>query len=371
MIGDRDRELAERLRELRAPDEASAEERSWPIVREAYSQRTRVQPSRPRRRLALAVAGGLLVIAVGLSPAGAKVGDLVSDVVGISGEDAKPELRSLPAAGELLVESDAGVWIVRDDGSKRLLGVYEEAAWSPRGRYVAVADGSELLALDPTGEVQWAIPTAGAPRDIAWEGTELDTRIAYRAGGDLFVVGGNGSENRLIARDIGPGAPLWIETAGPTKVDPAGSSGFPYLLAFIDRSGEARVVQPDAGAPIEFDLGPADLSALRGEVALDPVAGNRRVARVERDEGRSTLLVGEGGRERVVFSGQGRITDPVWSPDGRWLLFGWRDADQWVFIQPDRPRDVTAIQRISRQFDPPEGGAADFPRVGGWVLPQR
>ena len=56
---------------------------------------------RPLSRSLAAVA-----LAIGLSPAGARVGELVremGDVVGIGEQDAKPALRSLPAAGELLV----------------------------------------------------------------------------------------------------------------------------------------------------------------------------------------------------------------------------------------------------------------------------
>ena len=365
------RAVEERLRTLRAPDEAEAEERAWPVVREAYRERAPLPRARRRRQLAVAVAGGLAVIAVGLSPAGAEVGDLVSDVVGITGEDARPKLRSLPAAGELLVETADGVWVVAGDGSKRRLGAYEEAAWSPNGRYVAVADGSTLAAVDPDGDVQWTVSTHGRPADIAWEGTEFDTRIAYRAGGDLYVVGGDGLRNRRVARDVGPGAPAWIEPAGVTKVDPAASGAFPYLLAFIAEDGAARVVRPDTGAPVDLELGRDTLRAMRGEAVAAPLGPVPRLAGVERGGGRSTLVVIEGDRRRVVFSGPGRITDPVWSPDGRWLLFGWHDADQWVFVQPERPRRVIAIERVSEQFSAGEGAAAEFPRPGGWVLPER
>ncbi len=371
MIGRHDRELEERLSELRAPDEAAAEERSWNVIREAYEQRTPVRPSRGQRRLGVALAGGLAVIAVGLSPAGAKVGDLVSDVVGITGEDAKPELRTLPAAGELLVESNAGVWLVRDDGSKRLLGDYEEAAWSPNGRFVAVAEGSELLALNPVGEVQWSIQTAGEPRDLAWEGTEFNTRIAYRAGGDLHVVGGDGVGERLVARDVASTPVVWTERPAVSKVSPPTPGSFGFLVGYLDSSSELHLVDPDTGAEVEaFGSLAASLRRQLAQGAVRSPTGEA-LAELRRDDGRSTLTVAEGARKRVVFSGAGRITDPVWSPDGRWLLFGWRDADQWVFIQPEHPRQVEGILRISRQFDPDEEGQAGFPRVAGWTLPER
>ena len=157
----RDRELGRRLAALRAPDEAEAERRSLELVRAAYAERTPVHPSPRNRRLALALAAGVLLLAIGLSPAGAKVADLVSDVVDSGQPDARPELRSLPAAGELLVQSPEGPWIVREDGSKRLLGDYDEATWSPHGVYVAVAEGRELAALDIDGDVRWTFPAPG------------------------------------------------------------------------------------------------------------------------------------------------------------------------------------------------------------------
>ena len=55
-------------------------------------------------------------------------------------------MRALPAAGELLVESAQGPWIVHDDGSKRLLGDSDAATWSPHGLFVAATGGRELVA---------------------------------------------------------------------------------------------------------------------------------------------------------------------------------------------------------------------------------
>ena len=83
--------------------------------------------------------------------------------------------------------------------------------------------------------------------------------------------------------------------------------------------------------------------------------------------------------ERVLFSARGKLTGPTWSPDGRWLLVGWPEADQWLFIPVARSRgdgrrdrqDVVPFDRISEQFDPGGAGAAPFPRVAGWVLPER
>ena len=189
----KDRELEGRLRELAAPDEADAERRAWTVIRSAYARREPVVREPRRRRIALIAAAGVAALAIGLSPAGAKVGDLVSDVFSPEeGEpDAKPALRSLPAAGELLVESEQGPWVVREDGSKRLLGDYDFATWSPHGLFVAAARGRELLALEPDGDPRWTLAARGRIADPRWSPSGF--RIAYRSGDDLRVVAGDGT----------------------------------------------------------------------------------------------------------------------------------------------------------------------------------
>ena len=63
---------------------------------------------------------------------------------------------------------------------------------------------------------------------------------------------------------------------------------------------------------------------------------------------------------RQLFAGPGRFEDLAWSPDGGWLLVGWRDADQWLFLRPSSDR-VRAVGHISRQFDPGATGKPPFP----------
>ncbi len=355
----RDRELERRLRELEAPDEAEAEARAWPVVREAYAERVPVRPAPRMRRLVLIAAGGAAALAIGLSPAGAKVGEFVEDVVGIGEEDAKPALRSLPAAGELLVESEEGPWIVREDGSKRLLGEFDEATWSPTGLYVAVTRGNELYALEPDGDPRWSIVAPDAVHDPRWGGVDGDTRIAYRSGGDLWVVAGDGTGERRLARNVAPTAPLWLQD------DLAAT----HVLAYLDRQGRPNVVDADRGAPLKPFVARDHVRELsdRWVVSGDPW----RAARIHRGHGRSRVILDRGADRDVLFSASGRLTGPTWSPDGRWLLVGWPAADQWLFIDADRPRHVIPIDRISEQFDPGGNGAGRFPRPSGWLLPRR
>src|SRR5439155_818149 len=65
------------------------------------------------------------------------------EAVGI--EQAEPELFSLPTGGRLLVSSSSGPWIVQPGGSRRLLGRYRDASWSPHGLYLTVTRENELL----------------------------------------------------------------------------------------------------------------------------------------------------------------------------------------------------------------------------------
>jgi WD40-like Beta Propeller Repeat len=371
-----ERELERALRELELPGEAEAEDRSWKVVRAAYAERPAPRRTTHARGLALALAGGVAALAIGLSPAGAKVGDLVSEMgeaIGISERDARPALRSLPAAGELLVESAQGPWIVREDGSKRLLGDYGEATWSPRGLFVAAADGRELVAIEPGGEVRWTITAPGPVSDPRWGGIGFDTRIAYRSGGDLWVVAGDGSDERMIASDVAPVAPAWRPSPAEAKI---ASGGVPtHVLTYVNGARAVRSVNVDTG--LRVPTGRADrrrlpVSASRGgeDRALAP--DGSRVARLEHVGARDRLIVTErGGGGSVLFSARGELTGPTWSPDGRWLLVGWPKADQWLFIPTERPGGLVAIDGISEQFDPGDTGEAGFARVAGWILPER
>jgi hypothetical protein len=366
----RDLELERALRGVAVPGEDEAEERAWEIVRAAHAERVPVRPTRRTRGFALAFVAGAVALAIGLSPAGAKVGDLVSDMVGVGEPDARPALRSLPSAGELLVESDQGPWIVREDGSKRLLGDYGQATWSPHGLFVAVTEGRELLAVDPLGNVRWTIDAPGPVHDPRWSPSGF--RIAYRSGDDLRVVAGDGTGDRLVAHDVAPIPPAW-RPIGDSKIAADGVGG--HVLTYVDGDGSIRTVDVDAGQRVpttreDHRLLEAPATGEAENRALSP--DGSRVARLEHVGARDRLIVAEvGGGGSVLFSARGVLTGPTWSPDGHWLLVGWPQADQWLFIRTSRPGRVIAINHISGQFDPGGSGDAGFPRVSGWILPQR
>ena len=163
-----------------APGEDEARERTWARGRAPRSPSA--SPCRATRRPWRAVVVAVAVLAVALavlSPPGRAVLDSLREAIGV--EQAEPALFSLPAPGRAVAAGPGGAWVVSDDGSKRRLGDYAEASWSPFGRFVVAAREHELAALEPDGTVRWTLarPDVAFPR---WGGTETDTRIAYLQG---------------------------------------------------------------------------------------------------------------------------------------------------------------------------------------------
>jgi hypothetical protein len=407
-----ERRIRERLRDQPIPAEHEAEERSWELLRAAFEER---RPEAPRRgmrpgRLAVALAAaGALAIGLALTPAGAEVRDWIEEVIEEPGEEnAKPALTSLPAPGRLLVESEQGPWVVQEDGSRRLLGDYEQATWSPSGLYVAVTDGRQLAAVDPVGNVRWSDARLRPVSDPAWAPSGF--RIAYRSGASLRVIAGDGTGDRLLAQRSGPAAPAW-RPPSEARLEATPSGVGTHLLAYALPDGRLRLVDVDSRRVLwTTDRGPsptelrwsADGERLLALAAsgyrlfdasghlLREVAAARRARLVsaafapgDRAFGllqtkrpatgspRSEVVIEGADRprpRREYFARPGRLTGLAWSPDGEWLLVAWREADQWLFIRPgeQRPR---AVANISRQFDPGGRGRAAFPDIAGWCCP--
>jgi WD40-like Beta Propeller Repeat len=394
------------LRDAPVPDQSRAEERGWRVVQAAFEQRRPAPAPRRARRLAIAVAIGLLALAIGLSPAGARVADLFKDVTGIGEENARPALTSLPAPGRLLVGSARGPWIVSGDGSKRLLGDYRDATWSPHGLYVAATAGRALTALTPTGVVRWSLASGRRVSDPAWSPSGY--RIAYRSGRSLRVVAGDGTDDHPLTRGVGAGDFAWkpLTAAGAERL----AKGFgAQPLAYADRAGRIHLVDADTGRafwvsaagsqPHELLWTPAGdelLSVGRAEVRIldqfgSPVRtlrlrpGTRERAAAISPSGKLLALAETrvapsapprseldivnvpGGQlpKRPLFADPGQFTGVSWSPNGHWLLLAWRDADQWLFIPAGGGR-VHAVANIGHQFAPGASGPAAFPRLEGW-----
>jgi hypothetical protein len=404
----RDR-LRRLLRDAPVPEEREAEERGLRIISAAFRERAPAPRSQPRGRLALALAAALVLPALVLSPAGGSVRDWIGDVFEPGVEDAEPALTRLPGGGRLLVDSAQGPWLVQPDGSRRLLGDYEEAGWSPRGLYVIGAQDRTLVALEPDGDPRWSLSRPQPIADPRWSSFP-GYRIAYRAGGSLRVVAGDGTSDALLARGVEAIAPSW--RPGPA-----------HVLAYVDRGRALRIINADTRTALAslpalarvstLSWGPDGtelLQASSSEVRLTelrsqkigaklavaatqtlPLPSGARVravafspdgaelalllshpARGDRPPHSEVLLADlRGNSDRRLMSAPGRLDDLAWSPDGSRLLVSWRDADQWLFIPVTGRRKIIAVDRISRQFSP---GAErpSFPGidVSGWCCPR-
>jgi dipeptidyl aminopeptidase/acylaminoacyl peptidase len=363
-----------------APGEREAGERSWKVLRAAFEERLPAPRKRDRRPL-VAVAVGAAILAAAFSPPGLAVLGSIRDAVR-GEENAKPALFSLPARGRLLVESERGVWVVQRDGSKRLLGGYHEAVWSPHGLYVAGVRGNELRAFEPDGAIHWSIGRPGQIRHPRWSFDGF--RIAYFAGGTLRVVNGDGTDDHVLTRTARPGVAAWQPRT--------------HMLAFVNRAGNIQIVnvdRPDRFAVVRTRLGPRQvewtpdgralvavgahtvgifgkrggqfrrLDTGRARVVAASVSPDgRSIAFIETENGRSSLqLTGVGaGPTRQILRGEGIFANVIWAPDGRWLLLDWKSADQWLFIRSVAVKRIVAISSIDANFGL---GAA----LVGWCCP--
>jgi hypothetical protein len=287
---------------------------------------------------------------------------------------AQPVLFALPTEGRLLVGSDSGPWLVRADGSKRLLTGWDDAAWSPFGRYVVATRPNELAALDGDGHVRWTLARPRA-RLAAWGGTRTDTRIAYLTDSRLHVVGGDGRH------DVDAGG-----LPAAADVRPAWRPGKPFVVGYADTRGRIGAYEPDTGAlrwrtpplpgvrTLEWSRDGTRLLAVsddkvalvrrgmlrvvyRGPVSSAALGPHDEFALARRRAGASEVLV-DG---RAVFRGTGRFGSIAFSPDGNWLLVPWPSADQWVFVHLRAPHRLVAVAHVADDL-----GGGRFPRVDGW-----
>jgi WD40 repeat protein len=343
------------------PVDEGAEHRAWAVVRTAYARREPA-PVRARRWPLAAVGAAAVVAAAAFSPPGRAVVDAVRRTIGV--EHAAPALFRLPAPGRLLVSGAGGTWVVSADGSKRRLGDWTDASWSPHGLFVVAASTDELAAMEPGGRVHWTLARAhvSLPR---WGDSRDDTRIAYLSGGVLRVVAGDGTGDR----PIGPAArvaPAWkagthvLAYATATTVRVVDADSGRLLAAHSARDARALAWSPD-GTKLAVAT-PARVFLYKASFNEEArVRGVRALAFAS--DGRLTMLrprtIVEIGPERVgtIATLPGLLRGLGWSPDGRWLVTSLPAANQWVFVGA---RGLRAVGRITEQF----GGSVS---LDGWA----
>jgi hypothetical protein len=402
--------LQQALREAPIPVPAEAERRGLAVVEAAYAERDGgEQDVRVRRsslpRLALALGVVTLLAAVLLSPAGAAVRDWVGDVVDTGPPRPEAGLSEIPGGGRLLVQSSDGPWVVQPGGSRRLLGDYDEASWSPRGLFVAAAKGRTLSAVESGGTPHWSLTAAARVADPRWSPSGY--RIAYRSGRSLRIVAGDGTGDHLVNRATAPVAPAWSPFGTPevayvnaggqlriaTSEKGASRSGAPPDMAGAEAGPDVRQIEWGADGQLILEVSPSGLhlqemrlNKIEGRSELGPrtalaIPGGATVVDAalaprhplvaavltfwRRHGTRSSVVVfGPAGKPRRLLSVPGSLGEVAWSPDGKRLLVAWPGANQWLFLPIGRG-EGRAVAGVSRAFAP-GGRKTSFPRVEGW-----
>jgi hypothetical protein len=254
---------------------------------------------------------------------------------------------------------------------------------------VVVVSPGRLAAVDPRGDVKWAIarPDVSDPRWFSPSGY----RVAYLSAGTLRVLAGDGTADHLVAARAAHVAPAWrpgysfqlayVTTGNRLVVRDADTEQLiwtrtlhapPRELLWSDDGSRLVVVSAHAVTTYAGSGGRPTILHLPGASAGD--------AALSPDGERVALVL---GGDRVVTVRAGSASSPVrqllavaglrevnWSPNGKWLLTSLPVADQWVFVRAVGSPRVAAVARIAQQFSS-SGSAKEFPQLEGWCCTVR
>jgi hypothetical protein len=383
--------LRRRLREEPLPGEAEAAVRSWPVVEAALAQRS---PARRPRRVALRLALVAALLSAGLvaalTPAGAEVGDWIGDRFADKGDSATPAFAGLPRGESVLAITRSGAYAIHADGNGgwRRLGAFSDVGWSPHGLYVIGVDAHRVVAVDPAGTRKWSVGRPGRVHNPAWS-TGDGFLVAYLEGHVLRTVGGNGAGDAPLRRHAAPVTPAWRPRAGHVLVyadergrleavdagsgvtlwrSAAGTAGGdrPRILQWSRDGGRLAVLSARALTLLDASgrvVRSVALPGRAGQLALHP-SGRRAAVAIGGAGGTRVLDVPLDGTGAPRQFFQGDVAGLAWSRDGRRLLLGWRDADEWLVLGP-AGRVRRALHGVSAEL----GAAGGFPRLAGWCCP--
>ena len=391
-------DLRRELQRIQAPDELDAQRRAWSLARAAFQAREPLSWERRHRGALLAAAAAVVLVAAVISPPGRALVGSVRDAVTDESPPSSPALTSLPARGPLLVNSKTGPWIVQLDGSKRRLAGWWAGAWSPNAEFAVVTRQRELAAVDLDGGIRWSVARTGIVRGARWssEVNPRDTRIAYLNRRSLRIVGGNGKGDKELRRVVAVTAPAWRPEAfelafstvdGRIELVDAETSKtvwrtvpgeVPKQLVWSE-DGERLLVLGDQSLRVLTANG-RKLFSLRLPVGPSGVVFVRDshrfvMVRYSPATGRSDLVLLQAevdpGEARFLYSAPGEFGSLAMSPNGKWLLVGWVNADQWLFLRLTAAR-VQAVSNISQQFGVSTAGkpiSKAFPTSVSWCCP--
>jgi hypothetical protein len=389
------------LQRIQAPDEIDAQRRAWALVRASFDAREPVSWQRRNRRPLLLVALVVVALLAALlsSPGRALVGS-VRDAVTPDNSTPKPKpaLVALPAGGSLLVNTSKGPWIVHPDGSMRLLGPWWEGAWSPNAEHVAVTRAHRLAALTPDGTTKWSLARSKLLHGARWslEPPSECCRIAYLNGRQLRVVAGDGSGDAPLRNVVGAVAPAWrpgvtrqlafstidgrieLVNVDTTKTIWLSAPGDPPTQLTWSDDGQRLLALGQRSLRV-FDANGNKLWAIGMPVGPSGAVFVRKshrfiLIRYSPATQRSDLVLFQAentpGEPRFLYSALGDFGTLAISQNGDWLLVGWVNANQWLFLRLTAAK-VESVSNIVEQF----GGSSRapleraFPKSVSWCCP--
>ena len=209
----------------------------------------------------------------------------------------------------------------------RTPGPVAAAAWSPDGFRVAYRRGGGLgvVAGDGTG-----------PRMLAARSRRPAPGVA--AGCAAHASRGSTRAGRVVVRDADTGALVW-RSPGTVALARGLAWSADGRLLLVPTAGGLLLANPLANRVRAVRLPDGDTA-----VAAAWAPRGRRLAVVARRPTRSVPRSRRPGRveiaNRPVFETTGRLASPAWSPDGRHVLVRWNEADEWLLVPrgPGRAR---------------------------------
>ena len=350
--------VAARVRDFEAPGEVEAGERARRLVLAAYAERSPARRRLPRLpRLGWPVLAALLTA---LTAGAVAVAGHLRD--GGSPRQARTSFAPVVLDQGVVLALGKGVaYAVSARGRVRALGPATGGDLSPHGTNAALASGAALVAVHVAdGQVRWRVPAPGPvtlPRWSVERTVPPCCRVAYLAGGALFVVGGDGRGVRRVAEHALAVAPAWRPRGAAHELAYAAPGGIRIVASdsggTARRAGPARSVlalswRADGRVLAAIDGSGVTLYradgrrlqriAVRGGTLLGggfTATGNRLVALRRESDGRVTLLVrGPAGPLRAVrHLTLTAVGDLRLSPDGRGALIASGQGDEWLEIR--------------------------------------
>ncbi len=224
-------------------------------------------------------------------------------------------------------------------------------------------NGPEVLLSGLDGSDDRLLQAGAMDAGVSWDGTRL---AVVDGGGALSVVDIETGETTILARDAGTAHPIWspdgrwiafmvmdfqgglsklyiIRPDGSGRREAGAKSDGRDLAGWFPDSASLLILAAEKGEPAGYalkvlDLTTDDASPVLPDLRVDGAvlsADGEWIAYQKLEFGRSAPWISvarlDGSDRRLLFRLDGRwqSMNPVWSPDGKWLLISVLDTEEW------------------------------------------